>query len=65
MKDPYADLKVQAQLDFERHFGPGECLVYVDYLGSEETIVVENYVKRAFYSLTVELIKVLNLQGEE
>ena len=55
-----------AQQDFEKHFGFSEDLVTsTDYLGGEEVIVVENHARRAFYSLSGELIKVLNLNGEE
>ena len=55
-----------AQQDFEKHFGVSDDLATsTDYLGGEKVIVVENHIKRAFYSLSAELIKVINLTGEE
>jgi len=55
-----------AQQDFEKHFGFSEDIVTsTDYLAGEEVIVIESHSRRAFYSLSGELIKVLNLNGEE
>lgn len=59
------ELMAMAQLDFERHFGKGDdTKSSMDLFGGERVVVVENHVKRAFYSTNIELIKVFNLQGE-
>ncbi len=56
----------RARLDFIRNFGDSEDIKdSVVQMGAEEHIVIENESRRAFYTQTVELVKVINLQGEE
>lgn len=56
----------RARLDFIRNFGDtGDVEAKTEVVGHEEMIVVENGLKRAFYSQEVELVKVLNLKGDE
>ena len=53
-----------AQLDFERFFGPSEnTFAKMGNMGGEQVIIVENHIKRAFYSLDIALLKVINLTG--
>jgi hypothetical protein len=55
-----------AQLDFEKHFGCSEgTKVYLSEYAHENVIVVENHVKRAYYSFCIELLKVINLTGKD
>ncbi len=60
------ELMASARLDFFRHFGKSddvECRM--DSIGHERVVIVSDARKQAIYSLNVELIKVLNLQGED
>jgi hypothetical protein len=60
------DLLSAAQLDFERHFGVSEhTKAEFTHLNSERVIVVENDVKRVFYSTDLQLLQVINLKNEE
>jgi hypothetical protein len=58
------DAKRVAQEDFERNFGVSEDnVIYEDLYEGQMVIVMENYSKRAFYALTGELLKLVNLEG--
>lgn len=51
--------------DFQKHFGNHESpLVGTQVVNGEEMIVIENSRKRAFYTVGVQLIKLINL-GED
>jgi|GEM_PF-5431848 len=51
-----------AQRDFEKHFGVREEIEsYFGTYSLEDVIVVEDHKRRAYYSLSVELIKVIKL----
>lgn len=55
-----------AQSDFEKFFGRSESThATISELGGEQVIIVENHIKRAFYSMNVELLKIINLTGTE
>ncbi|NJM09353.1 MAG: hypothetical protein HC883_00175 [Bdellovibrionaceae bacterium] len=55
--------------EFEKYFGPFVQNVYWDTIGTalghEAVLVIENKSKRAFYSSSGELIKVINLTGQD
>lgn len=58
------DTKNRCRIDFEKHFGQAIDLK-MDHVGQEEIVIVENKTKRVVYSSQGELIKVINLTGEE
>lgn len=58
------DTKQTCRIEFERHFGQATD-VRADFIGQEEIVIVENKTKRVVYNSQGELIKVINLIGEE
>lgn len=59
------ELLRDAIFDFEKNFGHSEDIdAYYEVMNSEKIIVVENYSKRAFYTINVQLIKVINLRED-
>lgn len=51
--------------DFQKHFGNHESpKVGTQLLNGEEMIVIENSAKRAFYTVGIQLIKLINLRED-
>jgi len=58
----YEDNVRRAQEDFEKHFGRGHIVqAYVMDVGQGKVVVVEDEIRRAVYSMDVELIKIIKL----
>lgn len=56
------ELKSKAQTDFEKNFGVFTTTqVTIETLGNEECIVVSNHLRKAFYSMNIDILKVINL----